>query len=76
MATKADLDNFVEKTNFNDKLKNLNKKVTSNKTNHLQTENKLTDLTNEVAKVSEKKIQLFVRKNIFYRWRWLSECFS
>ena len=67
MATKADLDNFVEKTNFNDKLKNLNKKVTSNKTNHLQTEKKLTDLTNEVAKVSEKKIQLFVRKNIFYR---------
>ena len=32
LATKADIDDFVEQTDFNDKLKNLNKKVTSNKT--------------------------------------------
>ena len=32
VATKVDIDDSVEKTDFDDKLKNLNKKVTSNKT--------------------------------------------
>ena len=32
-ATKSDIDDFVEKTGFDDKLRNLNKKVTSNKKN-------------------------------------------
>ena len=32
LAAKADLADFVKKTDFDDKLKNLNKKVTSNKT--------------------------------------------
>ena len=36
---------------FYDKLKNLNKKVTSNKAKHIEAENKITDLTN---KISEK----------------------
>ena len=49
LATKADIDDFVEKTYFDDKLKNLNKKVTSNKTKYLEAEKKLTDLTNEIA---------------------------
>ena len=32
LASKNDIANFIRKTDFNDKLKNLNKKVTSNKT--------------------------------------------
>ena len=34
LASKNDIANFIRKTDFNDKLKNLNKKVTSNKTKH------------------------------------------
>ena len=36
LATKADIDDFVEKINFDDKLNNLNKKVISNKTKHVE----------------------------------------
>ena len=32
LAGKNDIANFVNKTGFNDKLKNLNKKITSNRT--------------------------------------------
>ena len=42
---------------FYDKLKNLNKKVTSNKAKHIEAENKITDLTN---KISEKWYGFFV----------------
>ena len=40
-STKSDIANFVEKTNFDDKLKNLTKKVTSNKAKHLLVNNEL-----------------------------------
>ena len=46
LTTKSDIDHFVEKTDFYDKLKYLNKKITSNKTKHVEIEKKLTDLTN------------------------------
>ena len=39
---------------MDDKLKNLNKKVTSNKTKHIEAEKKMTDLTYKVAQISEK----------------------
>ena len=45
LATKADIDDFVPKTDFDDKLKKLNKKVASHKTKHVDTEKKLTDIT-------------------------------
>ena len=54
LATKAGIDDFVEKTEFDDKLKNLNEKVTSKKTKHLEAERKFTDLTNKVVQTSEK----------------------
>ena len=41
LATKGDIDYFVNKTDFDDKLKNLNKKVTLNKTKHFLIENEL-----------------------------------
>ena len=44
LATKSDTTNFVNKTNFDEKLKDLNKKVTSNKTKHLLVEDKLKKL--------------------------------
>ena len=37
------------KTDFDDKLKNLNKKVTSNKTKHVLVENELNELSEELS---------------------------
>ena len=54
LGTNADIIDFVEITDFDDKQKKLNKKVNSNKTNHLETEKKLTNLTTKVLQISEK----------------------
>ena len=52
LASKNDIANFVKKTNFDDKLKNVNKKWTLNKIKHVEAENKINDLTNKVAQIS------------------------
>ena len=39
LASKNDIAGFVKKTYFDNKLKNLNKKFTSNKTKHVLAEN-------------------------------------
>ena len=39
LAIKNDIANFVKKTDFDDKLKNLNKKITSNTTRYVLAEN-------------------------------------
>ena len=44
LAIKSDIANFVNKTDFDEKLKNLNKKVTSNKAKDLLVENGLRKL--------------------------------
>ena len=44
LPSKSDIDNFVNKTDLADKLKNLNKKVTSNRIKHLLIENELKKL--------------------------------
>ena len=44
LASKTDIANFIKKTNFDDKLKKLNKKFTSNETKHVFVENKLKKL--------------------------------
>ena len=54
LAIKPDIDNFVEKTDFDDKLKNLNKNVTSKKTKHVEVKKKLTDLTKKLHKFRKK----------------------
>ena len=54
LATKVDIGNFVEKIDFDDKLKNINKKITSNKAKHIDAKKKLTDLKNKVAQISKK----------------------
>ena len=44
LASKSDIADFVKNTNFDDKLKNLNKKVTSNKSKHLLVKSELKKL--------------------------------
>ena len=44
LASKSDIANFLKKTEFDNKLKNLNKKVTSNKSKHLLVENEFKKL--------------------------------
>ena len=43
-----------QKKHFDDKSKNLNKKVSSNKTKHIEAEKILSDLKNRVVQISEK----------------------
>ena len=51
LAGKNDIANFVNKTGFNDKLKNLNKKITSNRTKNVIVENKLKKITDNWLKL-------------------------
>ena len=57
LTTKAGIDDFVEKTDFDDKLKNLSKKATSNKTKHVEAEKKLNDL---------KKLHNYQKENTIF----------
>ena len=50
LATKADFNDFVEKTDFDDKLKN----ITPNKTKHILLENKQGELSEKVEITSKK----------------------
>ena len=61
LTTKADIADFVEEADFDDKLKNLNKIFTSNKTKNVEADKKITDLTNKIAQISEKWYWVFVR---------------
>ena len=48
VATKDDIADFVKKTDFDDKLQKLNKKVTSNKSQHLLVQNELKKLQDKI----------------------------
>ena len=50
---------------FDDKLKNLNKKVTLNKTKHVGSEKILGDLTNKVAQILEKGYDFLLGRMYF-----------
>ena len=54
IATKDDIANFSKKANFNEKLININRKVTLNKTRHVEVQNKLYDLLKKVKIISIK----------------------
>ena len=58
LATKVDVVDFIKKNKFDDKLKKLNEKVTSNKTKHVEAEKKITNLTNKNKQTSEKGYDL------------------
>ena len=55
IATKADFDDFVENTDFDNKLKDLNENLTSNKTKHVGAKQKLIDLTNKIVQKQQQK---------------------
>ena len=50
VATKADIADFLKRKDFVDKLKNINKRVTSNKSKHLLVENELKELQDNCKK--------------------------
>ena len=54
LANKNNIASFVKKTDFDDKLKNLDKKITSNKTKHVLLENELNKLSEKVIAISTK----------------------
>ena len=56
LATKAGIDDFIENIDFDDKLKNANKKVTPNKTKHVLIENELNELSEKSWTSINKRI--------------------
>ena len=61
LASKADIADFVKKADFDDNLKNLDKDVTSYKTNHVQVENELNEpLVKLVKLLSAKDYSFFI----------------
>ena len=59
LASKFNIDNFIKKTYFDDKLKNLNEKITSNKTNQTLVEN-------EFKKLHTIYSRLFIGQSNFF----------
>ena len=56
LATKAETADFAKKTDFDNKLKSLNKKITSNKAKHVEVDKKLHDLTKKTFTNIKKRI--------------------
>ena len=54
IGSKSDIANFVKKTDFDDKLKHLNKNATSNKTKCVLVKNELNELLPKVKAISTK----------------------
>ena len=48
LAAQSDIANFVKEIDFDEKLRNVNKKVTLNKSKHLLVENELNELSEKV----------------------------
>ena len=70
LTTTDDISDFVKKnktkkTDFDEKLKNINKKVTSNKMKNVEAKKKLTDLTEEIAQISEKGYDFWLGRMYF-----------
>ena len=68
LPSKSDIVNFVKKTDFDDKLKNLNKNVTSKKTKLVLVENELNELSQKRKSFSKKALLnsvLLMEQNVF-----------
>ena len=67
LASKNDIAALVKKTDFDDKLKNLNKEVTSNKSKHLLVENEFKKLQDKIEKLQtfDSSQKLTVKNYIF-----------
>ena len=51
--------NFVKKTDFDDKVKNINRKITSGKTKHVGGEKKLKELSESELNYYQQKVIIF-----------------
>ena len=56
---------LVNKCDIDKKLINISKKITSNKTRHIEAGKKLTDLTKKVARISEKRYDFLLDRMYF-----------
>ena len=56
LATKVDIVDFVKEEDFDDKLKNCNKKITLSKTAHVEVKNKLDELSKKIKVISMKRL--------------------
>ena len=56
---------FLKKTNFDDKLKEINRKFTLNKTKQVLAENELNELSEKVKILSTKDYIFFALQNVF-----------
>ena len=68
LPSKSDIVNFVKKTDFDHKLKSLNKNVTSNKTKLVLVENELNKLSQKRKAISRKTLLnsvLLMEQNVF-----------
>ena len=65
LTGKNDIADSVEKTNFDDKLKNLNTKITSKKKKYVPVENELTKLQTFGFLSIKKQINIQVNKYVF-----------
>ena len=66
LASKNDIADFVKKTDFDEKLKNCNNKIT-NKTRHVKVKTKLDDLEKKVKMISTKLlIADLINKNTIF----------
>ena len=66
LASKNDISALVRKKDFDDKLKNLNKKVTSNKSKHLLVENELKILQDKMERLQTFDSSLFIGQSYFF----------
>ena len=65
LASKNDIANFAKKTDFDGKLKNWNKKVTSNKTKHMLVESELNELSEKVKLLSANSYSFSLSRMYF-----------
>ena len=66
LATESDIADFVNKTDFDDKLKDLSKRVTSSKTKHLLVENEKENYKHWIQAFLLVKVTLIMMEHIFF----------
>ena len=64
LTSKIDIAAWTKKADFDDKLKHLNNRFTSNRTKNAETEMKRTDLINKVVQISKKRYDFLLVKYI------------
>ena len=66
LTTKVDIVDFVKETDFDDKPKNLDKKVTLSKSKHVPVENELKKIQDKIEKSQTYDSSLFIGQSYFF----------